>query len=63
MWVQISGMKKLEASIKPGNYNTLWCAGQSVELIDDILPCADIIDRMKRETEVAYLNLNGSLVH
>ena len=50
MWVQLSGMKKLEQSVKPGNYDTLWCAGQSVELIHDILPCKDIIDRMKRET-------------
>lgn len=53
MWVQLSGMKKLEQSVKPGNYQTLWCAGQSVELINDILPCKDIIDRMKRETEDA----------
>lgn len=50
MWVQISGMKKLEQSIKPGNYQTLWCAGQSVELINDILSCEAIISRMKDET-------------
>lgn len=60
MWVQISGMKKLEASVKPGNYNTLWCAGQSVELINDILPCKDIIDRMKQETQEAYSKLQES---
>ncbi len=53
MWVQISGMKKLEQSIKPGNYQTLWCAGQSVELIDDIRPCEKIIERMKQETTEA----------
>lgn len=53
MWVQISGMKKLEESIKPGNYKTLWIAGQSVELIDDILPCSEIIERMKKETAEA----------
>lgn len=58
MWVQISGMKKLEASVKPGNYNTLWCAGQSVELINDILPCADIISRMKQETSEAFSKLS-----
>lgn len=60
MWVQISGMKKLEQSVKPGNYQTLWCAGQSVELINDILPCKDIIDRMKKETTEAYSNLQES---
>lgn len=54
MWVQISGMKKLEQSVKPGNYQTLWCAGQSVELINDILPCKAIIDRMKKETDEAF---------
>lgn len=54
MWVQISGMKKLEQSVKPGNYQTLWCAGQSVELINDILPCGEIIKRMKQETIDAF---------
>ena len=54
MWVQISGMKKLEESIKPGKYKTLWIAGKSVELINDILPCKDIIDRMKIETVDAF---------
>ncbi len=57
MWVQFSGMKKLEQSAKPGNYQTLWCAGQSVELINDILPCKDIVERMIAETRKAYLEL------
>jgi nitronate monooxygenase len=50
MWVQISGMRQLEKSVKPGNYQTLWCAGQSVELIDDIVSCSEIIKRLKSET-------------
>jgi nitronate monooxygenase len=50
-------MKKLEKSIKPGNYQSLWCAGQSVELIDDIRPIKEIIERMKKETEEAYKNI------
>lgn len=54
MWVQISGMKKLEKSIKPGNYQTLWCAGQSVELINDIVSCKEIIERFKHETNQAF---------
>ncbi len=57
MWVQISGMKKMEAAIKPGNYNSLWCAGQSVELINDIVSCTEIIARMKAETQKANLDL------
>ncbi len=54
MWVQLSGMKKLEKSVKPGNYDSLWCAGQSVELIEDIISCKDIVERMKKETSEAY---------
>lgn len=57
MWVQLSGMKKLEQSIKPGNYNTLWCAGQTVQLIHDIIPCAEIINRFKIEYNQAYKKL------
>jgi len=58
MWVQISGMKKLEQSVKPGNYQTLWCAGQSVELINEISPCGVIIERLKRETKEAFEKIN-----
>lgn len=58
MLVQIRGMQKLERSVKPANYDTLWCAGQSVELIHDILPCAEIISRMVEETQQAHLALN-----
>jgi nitronate monooxygenase len=58
MWVQISGMKKLEASIKPGNYKTLWCAGQSVELIHEISSCATIIEHLKKETQEAFDKIN-----
>jgi len=57
MWVQLTGMKKMEASIKPGNYDSLWCAGQSVELIDDILPCEKIITNMKTQTNEAFEKL------
>lgn len=61
MWVQLSGMKKLEQSVKPGNYQTLWCAGQSVELINDIAPCKEIIERMKNETSAAYTALASEI--
>ncbi|HET6224852.1 MAG TPA: nitronate monooxygenase family protein [Bacteroidia bacterium] len=58
MWVQLSGMKKLEQSVKPGNYQTLWCAGQSVELIKEISPCGVIIERLKAETREAFDKIN-----
>ena len=57
MWIQLSGMKKLEKSIHPGTYNTLWIAGQSVELIDGVLSCSEIIARLKDETAAAYERL------
>ncbi|HSH64907.1 MAG TPA: nitronate monooxygenase family protein [Bacteroidia bacterium] len=54
MWIQISGMKKLEQSVKPGNYQTLWCAGQSVELIHEIRSCEQIIEQLKKETQDTF---------
>jgi len=62
MLVQIRGMKKLEAAIHPGNYKTLWIAGQSSELISDILPCGEIIERMKQETYTSKVVLDGVVV-
>lgn len=49
MLVQMRGMKKLEKSLKPGNYKNLWIAGKSVEGIDDIEPVASVIRRFKSE--------------
>jgi len=49
MLVQLRGMKNLESSIKPGNYKTLWCAGKSVELIDEIKSCKEIIEDLVLE--------------
>lgn len=47
--VQIRGMKKLEQSVLPNNYQRLWCAGKSSELISDLLPCGEIIARLEAE--------------
>ncbi len=49
MFVQARGMKKLEESVLPNNYKKLWCAGKSVELIDKIIPCEEIISQLKKE--------------
>ncbi|MBL0050191.1 MAG: nitronate monooxygenase [Bacteroidetes bacterium] len=48
--VQYKGMKNLEKAIKPGNYNNLWSAGQSAELVHSIKPCAQIIDDIINDT-------------
>lgn len=49
MLVQVRGMKKLEQSVLPNNYQRLWCAGKSSELIDDLLSCEEIIARLRAE--------------
>ncbi len=59
MLVQVRGMKKLEAAVKPGNYNNLWCAGKSVELIHDILPCSQIIANLESEMVQALNQLTN----
>lgn len=57
MVVQLRGMRRLEQSVKPANYHTLWCAGQSVELINEILSCEEIIGKLKQETEEAFTEM------
>ena len=61
MLVQIRGMKKLEDAVKPGNYNNLWCAGKSAELIHDIQSCDHIISTLETEMEAAVSDLNNQI--
>ncbi len=58
MLVQVRGMKWFEEAVRPGNYNNLWCAGQSVEMIHDIKPVKKIVEDMILEFEVADRELN-----
>ena len=62
MLVQLRGMKRLEQSAKPASYKTLWCAGQSVELIEDIKTCEEIIEKLKQETFDAYKKLSNGII-
>ncbi len=59
MLVQLRGFKKLEEAVKPGNYNNLWCAGQSVEMVKDIKSVEEIVNTLILETEEAYGRLQG----
>lgn len=54
MLVQFRGMKNLERSIKPGNYNNLWGAGQSVQEINEILSCEQIIKNFRNEFDASF---------
>lgn len=59
MLIQIRGMKKLEQSVAPNNYKTLWCAGKSSELINDILPCEQIISQMRTEYQQSLSSITN----
>ncbi|MCC7232307.1 MAG: nitronate monooxygenase [Bacteroidia bacterium] len=61
MLIQKRGFNWLEAAIKPGNYQNLWCAGQSVEIIHEILPVKSIVRSMILEFEEAWKELNHSI--
>lgn len=62
MLFALKGMKSLEQSVKPGNYNNLWCAGQTVELIDEIKPVFEIVQELKHQTYQAIERLEGITV-
>lgn len=62
MLVQLRGMKKLEAAVKPGNYEQLWTAGQSVEMVDDISPIRDIVNKLVQELEETLEKTNLLLI-
>jgi nitronate monooxygenase len=55
MIVQLRGMNNLKKSIQPGSYKTLWVAGKSAEMINDISPVTDVVSRLKKE---AFESLN-----
>lgn len=62
MLVQLRGMKKLEAAVKPGNYEQLWSAGQSVEMVEDISSVHDIVNRLVQELEETLEKTNLLLI-
>jgi nitronate monooxygenase len=61
MLIQKRGFDWLESAVKPGNYDSLWCAGQSVEMIHDIKPIKEIVDQMISEFESSYADLQGQI--
>ncbi|BAV95382.1 NAD(P)H-dependent flavin oxidoreductase [Ichthyobacterium seriolicida] len=61
MLVQLRGMKKLNESVKPGSYKTLWCAGQSVELIDKVKSIETIVEDLRNEMKIAIDSLNKTI--
>ena len=52
--IHLLGMKSLEAAALAGpgekpSWKTVWTAGQSVGLVDEIMSCREIVDRLVRE--------------
>lgn len=60
--VQKQGFDRLQAAIVPATYKTLWCAGQSVEMIHDIMPCEEIVKKLKEDFFIARKNFNDQFV-
>lgn len=61
MIIQRRGFNWLESAVKPGSYDSLWCAGQSVEMIHDIKPIKEIVDEMMSECEQAFVQLQSQI--
>lgn len=59
MLVQLRGMKKLEQAIRPGSYQHLWSAGQSVEMVEDIVSTREIVDRLMQELHHSLDNVSA----
>ena len=43
------GMKSLQKAAFSTTYKTVWCAGPSIEHVDEILPVKQVIDKLKSE--------------
>jgi nitronate monooxygenase len=58
--IHLAGMKALENAADKPTWKTVWSAGQSVGLIDDIQSTKAIIERMVSQYETAVTNLHLS---
>ena len=61
MLIQRRGFNWLESAVKPGSYDSLWCAGQSVEMIHDVKPIKEIVNQMVMECEMAFAELQRTM--
>jgi nitronate monooxygenase len=48
-----TGMKQLEAAAIGPTWKTVWSAGQSVGLVNEILSCQEIMDKLVTEYQTA----------
>lgn len=57
--IHLMGMKKLESAATQVTWKQVWCAGQTVGLIHDVLPCGKIIEDMVAEYHSVVKSLPG----
>lgn len=48
------GMKLLEKAAFSATYQTMWCAGPTIEFVKEIRPIKTIVEQLTKELEVAY---------
>ena len=58
--VQVRGMKRLEQAALGATYKTMWCAGQTVQLIDSVQPTSEIVNQFATEYKEAIGALPGT---
>lgn len=52
-FVFFRGMKSLQNAAFGSTYKTVWCAGPSIDFVDDVKPIKEIVERLKKEYEQA----------
>ncbi|MCB0363541.1 MAG: nitronate monooxygenase, partial [Bdellovibrionales bacterium] len=61
--IHLAGMKALQNSAEGTTWKTVWSAGQTVGLIDEILSCSEIMDRLVKEYHQARESLPSVLTN
>jgi nitronate monooxygenase len=56
-FIHYLGIKKLERGATEPTWKTVWSAGQSVGMIDEILSCREIMEKLIHEYEYAVTHL------
>lgn len=59
--IHLAGMKSLERAAQKPTWKTVWCAGQSVGLIHEILSCKEIVEKLVNEYESTLKQLSKTV--
>lgn len=61
--IHLMGMKSLEKAAKGATWKSVWSAGQSVGLVDGILSCAEIYEKLMQEYAESLSALPPAVAH